>query len=115
MPHSDYMTLKQIFLESCEGNEFNKVRSALTLDADVNWHDDDGWTGLHFAAHHNYEELLELLLVQTGVNVNMKDNNKETPLLKACYEGRENIVRRLCQVPDIQLNDIGRRDGRTAH
>ena len=46
--------------------------------------DADGWAGLHFAARHNYGELLELLLAQTEVNVNIRTNRNLTPLIWAC-------------------------------
>merc|ERR1712062_299414 len=99
MPLSPETTVKEIFLKACERNELNKVRSVLTLDADVNWRKDNiGWSGLHIAARDNYGELLELLLAQTGVDVNIRDNLNNTPLMLACSQGRENIVRRLCQV-----------------
>ena len=58
----------------------------------------DGCTGLHFAARHNYGELLELLLAQTGVDVKIRTIYNFTPLMVACGWGHENIVRRLCQV-----------------
>ena len=56
--------------------------------------DKDGYTGLHWAAVNNHSELLELLLAQTGVDVNVTNNEDETPLMMACFAGRENIVRK---------------------
>ena len=54
----------------------------------------------------NYQELLELLLSQTGVNVNLSDQNYRTPLMTACQAGQDRIVRRLCQFPEISLNCV---------
>ena len=45
-----------------------------------------------------YGELLELLLSQTGVDVNITNNNNVTPLMMTCTRGNENIMRRFCQV-----------------
>ena len=88
---------------------------SLARGADVHWSRDlDGWSGLHSAARFNNGELLELLLAQTGVDVNIRDNRNTTPLMFACISGHENIVRRLCQVTDIQLNNTRKDDGRTA-
>ena len=49
----------------------------------------DGCTGLHFAARHNYGELLELFLAQTRVNVNIRTDRNLTPLMWACSYGHE--------------------------
>merc|ERR1712183_52064 len=98
-------TMKDLYLQACEKNNHSGVRELLSRGADVNWRRDaDGWSGLHFAARHNYGGLLELLLAQTGMDVNIRTNNYWTPLMVACIKGHENIVRRLCQVTDIQLN-----------
>ena len=96
MPLSSETTLKEIFFKACRGNELNKVRSVLTLDADVNWRDADGLSGVHFAARYNFGELLELLLAHTGVDVNIRHLIIQTPLIVACEWGHEDIVRRLC-------------------
>ena len=97
---------REIYLESCWSNDIHKVRQILLLGADVNWKDNAPFnSGLHIAARNNYGDLLELLLTQTGVNVNIViDGHKSTPLMGACYKGHENIVRRLCQAPGIELN-----------
>ena len=98
MPLSRDTTVRQIFLDACQRNDLNKVRQVLALGANVNWRrNSDGISGLQFAAENNYGELLELLLAQTGVDVNIRTNGNVTPLMLACYEGHENIVRRLCQ------------------
>ena len=70
---------------ACDENNLSMVRELLSSGADVNWRRDaDGWAGLHFAARHNYGELLELLLAQTEVNVNIRTNRNLTPLIWAC-------------------------------
>jgi len=109
MALSPDISIKELFLQSCQSNDLNKVRYILLLGADVNWRRDDntglaGWAGLHWAAGRNYGELLELLLTQTGVNVNITDSNNVTPLMFACALGHENIVRRLSQVVGIEYN-----------
>ena len=91
-------------LGSCKRNDIHRVRHILLVGADVNWKDNEGRSGLHHAARNNYGDLLELLLTQTGVNVNITDRYNFTPLMVACAEGHENIVRRLCQAPGIELN-----------
>ena len=55
-------------------------------------------------------ELLELLLDQPGIDVNLvssgggKWNKWWTVLMQACFLGHHNIVTRLCQVENIDVN-----------
>ena len=99
------MSLEEVFLESCCGDDMDQVRRWLALGANVNWkRDSDGESGLHIAVSYNNGELLELLLSQPGVDVNITDNYNVTPLIVAFKRGHENIVRRLCQVNGVELN-----------
>ena len=75
-------TVKELFLKACEDNDLSKVQYIFPLGANVNWM--DGWSGLHWAASQNYGELLELLLGKTGVDVNIRDKYRVTPLMSAC-------------------------------
>ena len=94
-----------LFLSACERNDLNIVRHLLPLGADVNCRkDNEGLSGLHFAARDNYGDLLELLLSQTGVDVNIATKKNAKPLMLACFCGHDDIARRLCQVNDIELN-----------
>ena len=105
--------MKDSYIKACDENNYSLVRELLSSGADVNWRtgdDRDGWSGLHIAAYHNYGELVELLLAHPGVDVNLRTNDKRTPLMLACIKGRENIVRRLCQVTNIQLNSKDKHD-----
>ena len=62
LPQSGSLDKVRGFIRACKKNELNKVSTLLlSLDADVNWkNDDDAWSGLHIAARDNYGELLEL-------------------------------------------------------
>ena len=85
--------MKELFLTAYEANDWQKVQLIFSLGGDVNWKDQRGMFGLHIAARGNYRELLELLLVQTGVDVNIRTNGNLTPLMWACIKGHENIMR----------------------
>ena len=96
---------RDLFLAACERNDLNIVRHLLPLGTDVNCKkDNEGLSGLHFAARENYGDLLELLLSQTGVDVNITTKNSAQPLMLACFCGHDDIVRRLCRVDQIQFN-----------
>ena len=89
MAVSRHTAVSEIFLQACERNELVTLQHIFARGgADVNWRRDaTGWAGLHFAAQDNYGELLELLLAQTGVDVNIRDNYNTTPLMYACWKG----------------------------
>ena len=74
-----------------------------------NWRHESSQSGLHFCVTNNNEELLDLLLSQPGVDVNIRSTLASgergwTPLMIACKKGYANIVRRLCQVSEIDPN-----------
>ena len=72
---SEQTTVKELFLRSCKKNDVSAARYFLSLGADVNWK--GVWAGLHWAARDNFRELLELLLTQSGVNVNIYSKDKD--------------------------------------
>ena len=98
--------MKASFISACQRNDTSSVRELLSRGADVNWRNDLDMrmAGLHYAARSNYGELLELLLDQTGVDVNITNNYCRTPLIWACSRGHDAIVRRLSLVSNIEYN-----------
>ena len=111
------MSLSKFFLNSCWTNDLEKVRECLDQGVDVNIvkelrSGEKKYSGLTIAAEKNYPELVDLLVSQPGIDVNLIPGYG-TPLMYACYAGHHEIVRRLVQVPGI---NIGHKesDGRTA-
>jgi len=101
--------LKELFIEAVKERNVEKTRACINLfDADVNEYDDDG-TPILFTAMQN-SNLLELFLTHPNIDVNIKcriHNGNDvyfTALIVACALERPDAVRRLCQVPDIDLN-----------
>ena len=96
--------IQDLFLDACKSNDLEKVRSCVVLGVDVNCKDENGFSGLYYAARENCLVVLEYLLNRDGINVNCKTKNHLTPLMIACVCGNSEVVQRLCQVPDIDLN-----------
>ena len=94
---SPNLSIRNVFLEACEEGDLELVRILLARGANVNWRE-EGKSGLHYAAYRDDGDLLDLLLAQPGVEVNIKDSERSTPLTVACTYWGENVVRRLLQV-----------------
>ena len=92
-----------LFLEYCQQNNIEKVKFYLEYGANVNCK--FSYSALHYAVKNNSEDLLDLLLSQPGVDVNIRCTRGNTPLIDACNQRDHlNIVRRLCQVREINPN-----------
>ena len=72
-------------------NNFDKVRIALNLRAEVNAKDDSGYTPLHLAARWNYLAVAQLL-ISSGADLEAKDNNGDTPLDLVTWNGNQEMV-----------------------
>ena len=69
----------------CMDGKLEEVRLALQAGADPNTRGgSDNWTCLMVAIWKNYEELVDLLLAQPGIEVNAEDQNKDTALYYTC-------------------------------
>ena len=76
----------------------------LGTGAHVNWKDSHcQLSGPHCAALKSDRELMDLLLAQTGVDVNTKHGDGTTPLMDACVRGHSNISK-LLQVGGVDVN-----------
>lgn len=72
---------------------------------DLNSHDNNGWTLLHYAVYDEDYELVELLL-KNGVNINLQINRGMTPLILATrYENEEIIKLLLSYGADVNIKD----------
>jgi len=102
---SPNLPTKDLFLQACEEGNLELARVLLANGAAVNWvSGDTSWSGLHYAVRGGHGELLDLLMAQPGVEVNIKAKHGITPLMFACFSGKENFVRKLRQVEGIHIN-----------
>ena len=111
------MSLNVRFLKSCAENDLEDVKDCLEEGVYVNTvgavesvrvPSEGGatWSGLTIAAWKDYRDLLDLLLSHPGIDVNLPTEpyySEYTPLMFACSEGNYKIVRRLLQVPGINI------------
>ena len=107
-------TVRALLLDACEKGDLKRVQTLLSYGGNINWQGYHiGWSPLHYAANNGSEALLNLALGVCGVEVNCSDQDKETPLMRACQLGHENIAALLCQAADIDVN-LRDSSGRTA-
>ena len=76
--------LNEDFLNNCERNNLEEVKSCLSQGADVNTVSEDGrWSGLTIAAHKNNTELLDILLSQPDIEINKTTDATEAAQLSS--------------------------------
>ena len=105
------MSLIERFINACKESDLENVKNCLERGVDVNTVSEIGpeeervaVSGLTIAAGKGYLDLLDLLLSQPGINVNLPLCYGELTLLMfACNEGNHRIVKRLLQVPGINI------------
>ena len=81
---------------------------------DANAHDAEGWTALHIAARNGNVEIARLLLAQPGIDVNVKNKWKSTPLMLAAGVGHLEVVELLLGHADTKVDLQAAYYGRTA-
>ena len=102
-------TLKQLFFDSIEEKDIEKVKACIILGVNVNAIKEE--TPALIYAIENYD-ILELLLSLPDIDVNETDRSGDTAFTLACWRGYLDAVRRLSYVPGIELN-IQDEDGDT--
>ena len=74
-------------LEVAEAGNSAAAMALVAAQADVNAHQDDGTSALHWAAYHDDLPLMGQLL-KAGANANFKTPDGETPLMAAARSGK---------------------------
>ena len=87
----------------CGQGDLEGVKAALRRGEEVNLRGGKyNKTGLIWAADEGHESIVELLLLQPGLDVNLTDGDGDTALHDACAEGHEAIVKRLLAHPSLR-------------
>ena len=76
---------EQVYWAAYNGHTEEVVRLS-GEGADPNWQSASGWTALHRACANNRHQILSVL-VNSNANINIKSEDKNTPLHIACEEG----------------------------
>ena len=87
----------------CQENNVDNVTALLTHTADINKTNKEyGACALHYAAKFSDKSMIEFL-IEKGISVNVMDNDKQTPLLWACYQANnvDNVTVLLTHGADI--------------
>lgn len=83
-------------VDAAEAGDPDRVRALLQQSSDVNAAQVDGMTALHWAVHHDDEQLMAEL-IKAGADVKVENRYGVTPLSLACTNGNASIVEQLLQ------------------
>jgi len=116
-PHDPYELMiippnkkAEMIMEECakKGPNLNLINDLILLGANLDWQDEKyGKTSLHWATQYWGNVEIVRMLIDAGADVNLKDNNGDTPLHVAAKYGRVEIVRILINARanlDVQNN-----------
>ena len=99
---SDYLGAD--LLKASSNGDTEEVRRLLGLKANVNAKDQNDNTPLMFASEDGHLDIVNLLLLEEGVDINAKNKEGQTPLALAVLNGRKDVVKRLLLEKDIDVN-----------
>ena len=92
------------FIDACVKNDKETVKVLIEQKKHyINQTIITGDTGLHIAASRNYKDLC-IMLIQYGVDLNIKNNYGKTALMKAILKGNTEIVDLLLKEEGINVN-----------
>merc|ERR1711953_1246089 len=100
--------------ELCKEGKLAEVQSALARGEDVNSKISSGSTALMYTVGNRHNSILKLLLEQTAVDVNVKDNVGWTALHRAASANNAEGARMLLLHKDFNSANVTDIAGRTA-
>ena len=92
-------------IEAARSSDINTLSNLLTDSSDINTTQGDGATALHWAAHLENLEMVDLL-INKGADVNHTNDLGATPLWVGTVSGNQSIISRLLQAganPNLPL------------
>jgi len=96
---------EELFLQGCKENNMSAVRACMDLEVDINATTQDGrYFGLLYAAKMGYNDLTDLLLNSSRIDVNKQNCNGNTALIRACKQNHNRVVEKLLSFKDVDVN-----------
>ena len=108
-------------VKAAEKGQVETVRALIGMGVGVDEVDENGGTALCSASWNGYVDVVDVLMSEGGADVNAAGERGETPLISACHQGREDVVRILLDAgADVErfrdggetALDVARRMGR---
>ena len=102
---SDDGSIENIWVAASDGN-INAVKALIESGTHVvNEQDNNGYSAIHAAASYGHEELIRYL-ISNGADVNLKDNDGDTPIL-LCEEPEIFTILKSYGADPTAVNDLG--------
>ena len=102
---SDDGSIENIWVAASDGN-INAVKALIESGTHVvNEQDNNGYSAIHAAASYGHEELIRYL-ISNGADVNLKDNDGDTPIL-LCEEPEIFLILKSFGANPTAVNDVG--------
>ena len=89
------MTPEEMLLKAVKERHYNGVKRAFERNANVNAVDDAGWTCLHYAAYHGFDEIVDVLLSHDAIDPTLRTPQGQTARDLAFIACHDNIVQML--------------------
>lgn len=88
--------LHYVAVDVAESEQGSETLRLIKLGVDVNAHDNNGWTPLHFAAQAQSFTVAKIL-IEHGSNIETKDTFGNTPLFRAVFnsQGKGDVIKLL--------------------
>jgi ankyrin repeat protein len=107
----------QELIDAAGENNLSEVGRLLSVGADVNAKDNEGWTPLHMASYNGHVQVFQALR-EHGADIEAKTNRRSTPLHLAAMDGHLAVVAELLTPNDSNgttTNILGKRKSRGAN
>ena len=103
-----FQSKEEKLFEAAKKGDTNTVKSLLEENThiDVNYRDSyyDGYTALHYAASNGHREICELLISNSNIDINVKDNIGDTALHSAASNGHREICELFMSNSNIDIS-----------